>query len=160
MNVVCGGPVSRIRAISDRYREESAKTRSDDTREPLIGVNRYILVADTDAEAQEIGRKAWPAFHHNFIKLWRKHGTRPARDLPADFDRLMESGNAIAGSVKTVTQQFTAQLEDGGLNYLIGSFMFGDMPHSDAVASVRLFAKDVMPALRVLGQVPASVRSH
>lgn len=148
MNAVCGGPVSKVRAISDRYREEWSKTRSRGDSEPLIGVNRYIVVGGTDKEAREIGRQAWPAFYDNFIKLWRKHGTEPVNaKLPPAFDQLLEAGQAIAGSATTVTEQLAAQIESGGLNYLIGSFMFGNMPQPDVVASVRRFAADVMPAL-------------
>ena len=38
---------------------------------------------------------------------------------------------------------------------LIGSFMFGNMPHADAVASIKRFAADVMPALREIETVAA-----
>jgi hypothetical protein len=34
------------------------------------------------------------------------------------------------------------------LNYLVGQFMFGDLPHEDALRSVGFFANAVMPALR------------
>src|ERR1700719_1557320 len=44
VNVVCGGPVSRVRAISDRYREERAAADHQSGAAPLIGVNRYIIV--------------------------------------------------------------------------------------------------------------------
>jgi alkanesulfonate monooxygenase SsuD/methylene tetrahydromethanopterin reductase-like flavin-dependent oxidoreductase (luciferase family) len=148
MNVVCGGPLSKVRAISDRYREERSKTPSRGEDEPLVGVNRFIVVGGTDQEAREIGRQAWPTFYDNFIKLWRKHGTQPVNaKLPPAFDKLLESGHAVAGSARSVTEQLAAQLESGGLNYLIGSFMFGNMPQPDVVASVRRFAADVMPAL-------------
>jgi alkanesulfonate monooxygenase SsuD/methylene tetrahydromethanopterin reductase-like flavin-dependent oxidoreductase (luciferase family) len=148
LNVVCGGPVSRVRAISDRYRDERAAAGLENGIEPLIGVNRYIIVGETDREANEIGRRAWPAFYESFIKLWRKHGTEPVNaKLPPAFDQLVESGHAIAGSAGTVAQLLSDQVSRGGLNYVIGSFMFGNMPHADAMASIHRFAKDVMPAV-------------
>jgi alkanesulfonate monooxygenase SsuD/methylene tetrahydromethanopterin reductase-like flavin-dependent oxidoreductase (luciferase family) len=144
-----GGPVSRVRAISDRYREEAAVANLQSGTVPLIGVNRYIIIGGTDREAHDIGRKAWPAFYENFIKLWRKHGTEPVNaKLPPSFDQLVESGHAIAGSARTVAQILTEQVARGGLNYLIGSFMFGTMAHAEATASVRSFADQVMPAVR------------
>jgi len=89
----------------------------------------------TDSEAQDIGRKAWPTFYENFIKLWRKHGTEPVNaKLPPSFDQLAESGHAIAGSAKTVAQMLSDQVSAGGVNYVIGSFMFGTMPHADVTA--------------------------
>jgi len=155
-NVVCGGPVSRVRAISDRYREENAAAGLTGGAEPLIGINRYIIVGQTDREAIEIGRKAWPTFYESFIKLWRKHGTEPVNaKLPPAFDQLVEAGHAIAGSARTVTEILSDQVGRGGLNYVIGSFMFGSMLHADAAASVRRFAKDVMPAVEAAEAVLA-----
>jgi alkanesulfonate monooxygenase SsuD/methylene tetrahydromethanopterin reductase-like flavin-dependent oxidoreductase (luciferase family) len=147
-NVVCGGPVSRVRAISDRYREEREAARLQSETEPLIGINRYIIVGETDREAQDIGRKAWPAFYESFIKLWRKHGTEPVNaKLPPSFDQLVESGHAIAGSARTVNDVLSDQVSRAGLNYVIGSFMFGSMLHADAMASVHRFAENVMPTV-------------
>jgi alkanesulfonate monooxygenase SsuD/methylene tetrahydromethanopterin reductase-like flavin-dependent oxidoreductase (luciferase family) len=156
MNVVCGGPVSRVRAISDRYQEEAAVTNPRSETTPLIGINRYIIVGETDREAHELGRKAWPAFYENFIKLWRKHGTQPVNaKLPPSFDQLAESGHAIAGSTRTVAQMLSEQVSLGGLNYVIGSFVFGSMPHAEAVASIRRFAADVMPVVKAAEAVAA-----
>jgi alkanesulfonate monooxygenase SsuD/methylene tetrahydromethanopterin reductase-like flavin-dependent oxidoreductase (luciferase family) len=156
MNIVCGGPVARIRAITDRYRAEWSKAQGPNAREPLVGVNRYIVVGETDEHALQIGRKAWPIFYENFIKLWRKHGTQPVNaKLPPTFDELLATGHAVAGSPETVRDQLTQQLEEGNLNYLIGSFMFGDMPHADAVASIKRFAARVMPALSEIETVAA-----
>jgi alkanesulfonate monooxygenase SsuD/methylene tetrahydromethanopterin reductase-like flavin-dependent oxidoreductase (luciferase family) len=156
VNVVCGGQVSRVRAISDRYREELAAAGLQGKGSPLIGVHRYIIVGETDRDAHELGRKAWPTFYQNFIKLWRKHGTQPVNaKLPPSFDQLVESGHAIAGSARTVEQALSEQISLGGLNYVIGSFMFGSMPHADAVASIRRFAEYVMPAVRAAELVAA-----
>lgn len=149
VNVVCGGAISRVRAITDRYREEREKAGLRGGTEPNIGANRYVIVGATDQDAHELGRRAWPTFYENFIKLWRKHGTEPVNaKLPPSFDKLVESGHAIVGAARTVVQQLDAQISAGGLNYLIGSFMFGSMPHAEAVASVSRFAEDVMPVLQ------------
>ena len=156
MNIVCGGPVSRIRAITDRFRAEWLKAHGAETREPLMGVNRYIIVGESNEQALEVGRAAWPTFYENFIKLWRKHGTEPVNArLPPSFDELLATGHAVAGSAETVRGQLAQQLEEGQLNYLIGSFMFGNMPHAEAVGSVTRFAADVMPALREIDSVAA-----
>ena len=97
MNIVCGGPVARHRAVTDPYRAEWSKAQGPDAREPLMGVNRYIVVGETDEHALQIGRKAWPTFYENFIKLWRKHGTQPVNaKLPPTFDELLGTGHAVA----------------------------------------------------------------
>jgi alkanesulfonate monooxygenase SsuD/methylene tetrahydromethanopterin reductase-like flavin-dependent oxidoreductase (luciferase family) len=156
VNVVCGGQVSRVRAISDRYREERAAAGLKRGSSALIGINRYIIVGETDRKAHELGRKAWPAFYENFIKLWRKHGTQPVNaKLPPSFDQLAESGNAIAGSARTVAEILSEQVSVGGVNYVIGSFMFGSMPQTEVVASIRRFAEDVIPAMQTAEAVAA-----
>ena len=135
--------------VYKRYRQEADAADLRNGTAPLIGINRYIIVGATDREAHEIGRKAWPAFYENFIKLWRKHGTEPVNaKLPPSFDQLVESGQAIVGSAKNVAQVLADQASRGGLNYVIGSFMFGSMLHADATASVIRFAEEVAPALQ------------
>lgn len=156
MNIMCGGPIARVRAITDRFRVEWTKSQGPTAREPLMGANRIIVVGSTDEHALEIGRKAWPTFYDNFIKLWRKHGTQPVNArVPPSFDEMLASGQGVAGCPETVSGQLRRQLQDGNLNYLCGSFMFGNMPHADAVASVERFASDVMPALHQIEPVAA-----
>ena len=146
MNIVCGGPVQRVRAITDRYREEFAK-RHPSAAEPLIGVNRYIVVAETDQEAMEIASRAWSVFYPNFSKLWKKHGTEPVNQkLPPTIEPLVESGIAVVGRPETVREKLLEQAHDGAFNYLIGTFMFGDMSVSEAKTSIGLFHESVMPA--------------
>jgi alkanesulfonate monooxygenase SsuD/methylene tetrahydromethanopterin reductase-like flavin-dependent oxidoreductase (luciferase family) len=146
MNIVCAGPVHRVRAITDRYREEFA-TRHPSAPEPLMGVNRYIVVAETDQEALEIGKRAWSVFYPNFFKLWQKHGTQPVNQkLPPTFEPLVESGLAVVGRPETVREKLLEQAHAGAFNYLIGTFMFGDMSISEARTSIGLFHESVMPA--------------
>jgi hypothetical protein len=75
--------------------------------------------------------------------------------LPPDFDSLVEGGQAVAGSPKTVASVLADQISQGGFNYFIGGFVFGSMPFADASASVRLFSKEVMPALEAIESVAA-----
>jgi alkanesulfonate monooxygenase SsuD/methylene tetrahydromethanopterin reductase-like flavin-dependent oxidoreductase (luciferase family) len=158
VNVLCGGPVARVRAVTDRYRAEWRAAHPDApiASEPCIGVNRYILVADTDREALELGRAAWPVFYRHFMKLWHKHGTQPVNaKLPPDFDTLVEAGQAVVGAPAAVRDALARQVSEGGLNYLVGNFTFGGLATADVETSARLFAAEVMPALRALSVVPA-----
>ena len=38
-------------------------------------------------------------------------------------------------------------VEDTGVNYLLCSFAFGNVPHADTMRSMELFAERVMPRL-------------
>jgi alkanesulfonate monooxygenase SsuD/methylene tetrahydromethanopterin reductase-like flavin-dependent oxidoreductase (luciferase family) len=48
------------------------------------------------------------------------------------------------------------QLGDAGITYIFGMFSMGMMPHDVALNSVKLFSKEVMPALREIEAVHAS----
>src|SRR6266566_3143287 len=88
-----------LREITDRYRAEWTAAGHSPDQLPLLGINRFVVAAETDREAIALGRRAWPVFYTSFMKLWKLHGTQPryAR-IPADFDALVEHGIAIAGS--------------------------------------------------------------
>src|SRR6266853_1772624 len=59
VNVVTNLPAVAVRAITDRYREHWAKLGRDPKRIPFMGMNRHMVIAETDHEAMEIGRRAY-----------------------------------------------------------------------------------------------------
>lgn len=144
-NVICGGPADKVRLISDRYRAEAGPGNED----ALVGIWRFVVVAETDAEALQTAEQAWPRFHDSFYLLWRVHNSEPQRlKLPGSFADVVASGFGVAGSPQTVAKVLTRQARAGNLNYLMSHFMFGDMPHGQALKSVELFASEVMPAIK------------
>ena len=71
-----------------------------------------MLLADSDKEAMDLGRRAWPRFQASFMKLWKKHGTQPRfMRLPEDFDAVVEAGFALAGGPATVREQVGVAIE-------------------------------------------------
>jgi alkanesulfonate monooxygenase SsuD/methylene tetrahydromethanopterin reductase-like flavin-dependent oxidoreductase (luciferase family) len=149
INVVCGGPVQRIREITDRYRAEWAACRNSPDDIPLLGINRFVIAADTDREAMELGRRAWPLFYASFMKLWKKHGTQPryAR-IPEDFDTVVKNGVAIAGSPGTISEYVARMAGEAGASYFITQFSFGDLSQQEVLHSAGIFARAVLPAPR------------
>jgi alkanesulfonate monooxygenase SsuD/methylene tetrahydromethanopterin reductase-like flavin-dependent oxidoreductase (luciferase family) len=149
INIVCGGPLPRAREITDRYRAEwAAAGRSPDAL-PLLGINRFVVAADTEREAMTLGRRAWPAFFASFMKLWTKHGTQPryAR-IPPDFDTLVANGGAVVGAPGTLRPQIESMLAQAGANYFISQFSFGDLTHEEVLHSASIFARELLPAVR------------
>jgi alkanesulfonate monooxygenase SsuD/methylene tetrahydromethanopterin reductase-like flavin-dependent oxidoreductase (luciferase family) len=147
INIVCGGPLSRVREITDRYRAEWRAAGRDPDRIPLLGINRFVLVADTDREAMALGRRAWPSFYRSFMKLWKLHGTEPRNiRLPEDFDTLVAGGGAFAGSAGTIRDQIRRLTEQVGTNYFISQFSFGDLTQAEVLHSAGIFARDMLPA--------------
>lgn len=147
INIVCGGPLPRVREITDRFRAEWTAAGHPPERLPLMGINRFVIAADSDREALALGRRAWPSFHKSFMKLWKLHGTQPrfAR-LPEDFDTLVEHGGAIAGSPGTIADKVHAMTSEAGATYFISQFSFGDLSSEEVLHSVGIFAREMMPA--------------
>ena len=149
INVVCGGPVPRIREITDRYRAEWAASGNSPDDIPLLGINRFVVAADTDREAMELGHRAWPLFYASFMKLWKKHGTQPryAR-IPEDFDTVVKNGGAIAGCPGTIGEYVRRMASEAGASYFITQFSFGDLSQQEVLHSAGIFAREVLPASR------------
>jgi alkanesulfonate monooxygenase SsuD/methylene tetrahydromethanopterin reductase-like flavin-dependent oxidoreductase (luciferase family) len=145
INIVCGGPLPRVREITDRYRAEWATTGNSPADIPLLGINRFVIVADTEREAMELGRRAWPVFYANFMKLWIKHGTQPryAR-IPEDFDTMVKNGGALAGSPGAIGDRVRSMAVEAGANYFISRFSFGDLSHQEVLHSAGLFARAML----------------
>jgi len=146
INVVCGGPLPRVREITDRYRAEWAVAGNAIDTRPLLGINRFVVAADSDPEAMALGRRAWPKFHASFMKLWKLHGTQPryAR-IPEDFDAVVQNGGAVAGSPSTIRDQVRSMMEQSGANYFIGQFSFGDLTQEEVLHSAGTFARELLP---------------
>jgi alkanesulfonate monooxygenase SsuD/methylene tetrahydromethanopterin reductase-like flavin-dependent oxidoreductase (luciferase family) len=146
INIVCGGPLARVREITDRYRAEWTAAGHDPDRIPLLGINRFVLAADTDREAMALGRRAWPLFYRSFMKLWKLHGTQPRNiRLPEDFDTLVAGGGAIAGSPGTLRDRIRRMTEEAGTNYFISQFSFGDLNREEVLHSAGIFAREMLP---------------
>jgi alkanesulfonate monooxygenase SsuD/methylene tetrahydromethanopterin reductase-like flavin-dependent oxidoreductase (luciferase family) len=156
INIVCGGPLVRVREITDRYRAAWAAAGHSPLELPLLGINRFVVAADTDREAMALGRRAWPVFYRSFMKLWKLHGTQPryAR-IPEEFDSVVENGGAIAGSPGTIRDRVRRMTEEAGANYFISQFSFGDLAHDEVMHSVGIFAREMLSAQR--GRVAQAV---
>jgi alkanesulfonate monooxygenase SsuD/methylene tetrahydromethanopterin reductase-like flavin-dependent oxidoreductase (luciferase family) len=115
-----------------------------------IGVTRHVVVAESDAQARRIGKPAHDRLHANQAFLRREAAARgkggdvtyPAAD---DFDAAIAEGTTIVGTPDTVRAEIERQAEALGINYFIGYFMFGTMALADALQSLELFARYVLP---------------
>ncbi len=120
-----------------------------DAPEPKIGLLRFILVAETDAEARRIAQRAYPVWHSAYDHLHRKHGLVHERaEKTADFDVTFGGVRGVCGSPATVIRMLREQAEIATVNYLVGQFSFGDLSEAEMMTSVELFRREVMPALK------------
>jgi alkanesulfonate monooxygenase SsuD/methylene tetrahydromethanopterin reductase-like flavin-dependent oxidoreductase (luciferase family) len=149
INVISLQPPGNVRAVTDRYREEWAAAGKSADSLPFLGMGRHIVVAETDARAQEMARRAYKRWHANFWHLWVHHnktGAQPPYNAyPADFDVLLQRGQALAGSPDTVRAALASQADQAGVNYALLDFAFGDLSLEESLHSLNLFVKHIMP---------------
>jgi alkanesulfonate monooxygenase SsuD/methylene tetrahydromethanopterin reductase-like flavin-dependent oxidoreductase (luciferase family) len=135
------------RAYNDRYRQVWRQLHGDKAPTPKLGVSRFIVIAENEQEALTAARRAYPVWHKHFYYLYSLRGGKPAHPRPPEFDKMMEQGQAVAGSPDTVTKFLRAELDESATNYLVGQFAFGDLSLVESVRSVELFNQHVMPRL-------------
>ena len=113
---------------------------------------RFIVVADSDAEAEKLARRAYPIWHHAYDHLYRKHGMFHERAAKTESFEVTFDKNVrgVYGSPAKVAHELRQQAETAGVNYLVGQFAFGDLSETEVARSVALFGSEVMPALRDL----------
>ena len=114
-----------------------------------MAMSREIIVADTDAEAEEIAREAGSFIWNNFFVPFGFNaaiagpGEGPF-DLPATFDTLSERGLVIHGSPDTVNRKLEALFEKLPVDYF-WMFIYNHMPHDKCMKSLELMTEKVWP---------------
>src|SRR5262245_24940748 len=148
VNIVVIGLRPTVRAIVERYRAERARLGKTDANLPLMGVSKHVVVAETDAEALRVARRAYPVWLESFRWLFKRHGTEPriVDILPPSFDQLMALGNGVAGSPTTVRDFIAAERDATGINYFVSWLAFGDMAPEESLHSLELLRRFVTPS--------------
>ena len=147
-NIVARRPPEIVRQITDNYRAEWQKLGRSAAELPLMGVNRHIIVAETDEEARALAHRAYPTWRHHMGLLWHQYNVPFPLEasLPPDFDVIIERGDAVAGTPARVRDFIAREIDETGVNYYVCDFAFGTMNLAEALRSVDLFAREVMPA--------------
>jgi alkanesulfonate monooxygenase SsuD/methylene tetrahydromethanopterin reductase-like flavin-dependent oxidoreductase (luciferase family) len=152
LNIVTNVTAETARAVTDRYRREYAAAGHGPNALPLLGMGRYIIVAETDRDAGRIARRAYQRWYASFILLWDKLGGRPPfANYPPTYDEVEQRGYGVAGTPTTVRDALERQIRQSGINYLVCRFAFGDLTLRESQRSLGLFTREVMPALAWLG---------
>ena len=113
-----------------------------------IGVNRHIVIADTDGEAMRIAGPAYETYYASLSKLQRENTQGPNILLhtSGDVQHSIGIGASIVGSPAAVRAEVERQVQELGLNYMTCGFFFGTITAEHAGRSLELFAKEIMPA--------------
>jgi alkanesulfonate monooxygenase SsuD/methylene tetrahydromethanopterin reductase-like flavin-dependent oxidoreductase (luciferase family) len=135
------------RQIIELYKVEWRKLGRSEADLPLMGINRHLVLAETDAEARDTARRGYPSWRRNMELLWEKYGVPfpLAAALPQEWDALQAHGHAFAGTPARMRDYIAGQVEEAGASYFVCDFAFGTISHDDAMRSAALFAREVMP---------------
>jgi len=142
MNFISNATVAAVRAKIERYRTVSRAAAK-------FGMNRYMVLAESEAEALAIARRAYRRWWASFMALWHKHNTAPTNvSYPPEIDGQIADGRAVVGTPAKALEMLRAQLAESGANYVVCRFAFGDLSLAESLRSLDLFQRHVMPGLR------------
>ncbi len=159
LNYLGGGPLRNLPAQAARYHQLREEHASDPGRlnphvaEPKVGAVKVVYVADTDAEAEAVARRAFKVRANNWPKPgYSEDDGSDAGNLPAnlhpgfggDYDLATKVEALITGSPETVRAYVQAYAAESGMDYLGGAFQWGDLTHQQAARSMELFATEVI----------------
>ncbi|HEY6821768.1 MAG TPA: LLM class flavin-dependent oxidoreductase [Burkholderiales bacterium] len=137
----------------ERYRETWRQHRNDPGRhnahvaEPYLAKTQHLVIAEDEREAERRGLEAYWKWAGHIHHLTRKLG-RP--DVHKNDPYAEDSAHRlITGSPKTAAAKLKEMLEVTSANYLLCVFSFGDLAPEHAMRSLQLFAREVMPVLKV-----------
>ena len=147
-NIVTLRDITAARAILDLYKSEWKKLGRKEADLPLLGINRHLVVAETEERARDIAQRAYRPWRKHMELLWAKYDVPfPLKaSLPEEWDPLEAHGHAIAGTPAQVRDYVAKQVEAVGANYFVCDFAFGSITPDEARRSAELFAEHVMPA--------------
>jgi alkanesulfonate monooxygenase SsuD/methylene tetrahydromethanopterin reductase-like flavin-dependent oxidoreductase (luciferase family) len=144
-NIATLVPAKAARAISERYRAEWAKLGHPQEPAPLIGLNRHIVLAETEADAIATAERAYRRWRRHMEYLWVARGYAFPLALPQEIGPLLAVGGAYAGTAEGARRYIAEQIETAGANYFICDITFGDMTLAEALRTVELLGREVMP---------------
>ncbi len=145
------GSAANCRTHFEQYRETWARHRDDPGRhnahvaEPFLAKTQHIVIADTESEAEKLGLQAYESWAGHIHYLTRRAG-RP--DVHKTEPYAPDSAQPLlTGTPRSVVPKLKFLIEETGINYLLCIFSFGNLPPKNALRSLELFSREVMPKL-------------
>lgn len=150
INIISLHAAPSIRDKFDHYKSVWRELHGPDAPVGKTGLGLFVVVGETDEAAQEIAARAYKVWHKNFHYLYHLHGRSPVwGERPNQFQVVVNELRGIAGSPETVRRFIDARMEEAGADYMVGQFVFGDMTREEALTSIDLFGREVMPSLNL-----------
>jgi alkanesulfonate monooxygenase SsuD/methylene tetrahydromethanopterin reductase-like flavin-dependent oxidoreductase (luciferase family) len=146
-NIATLVPAPAARRVADRFREEWAKNGHPAEPAPLVGIIRHMVLAESEAAARAVAERAYRRWYRHFELLWVQHGTqmKMAVPMPAEIGPQLAAGAAFAGTAAAARSYIAEQMATSGTNYFICDITFGDITLAEAMRTVELLGREVMP---------------
>lgn len=146
-------PAARIKQSADLYRaawerHKDAPLRAGRPAEATIGSVRMIVVAESDQEAESLAQPAYERWYQSLEHQAHSFGFT-ALFVSSSYEVARRRvGSVIAGTPDTVRAELARHIAEAGVNYPLLQLAFGNLGHVQAMRSLKLFAAEVLPALR------------
>ncbi len=148
VSTLAGGPIERVNQSIEAYRAAYRPGVGGGHR-PTVGAIRKFIVAPTDAEADELGRRTWPAYSDHLSRLFRRYDVAIPNDptIGGDYEMAKKVQAVVVGSPSQIRDHVEELCSAGLVDYVVGGFAFGDLTHDEALRSVELFSEHVVAPL-------------
>jgi len=159
-------PYLAVARYLDAYREVAQRKYGYTAASDRLAWNLPLYVADSDAQAMAEAKPHLEAMFNTFLSMPTEYLFPPGYTSPASLKKmlqtkgavfgkstaegLVEKGIAVVGSPDTVRKRFEQCHRELGLGNLICLMQFGTLPRALTERNLRLFAREVLPALQSL----------
>jgi alkanesulfonate monooxygenase SsuD/methylene tetrahydromethanopterin reductase-like flavin-dependent oxidoreductase (luciferase family) len=146
-NIATLVPAPAARKVADRVRAEWAKNGHPAEPAPLVGIIRHMVLAETEAEARAVAERAYRRWYRHLALLWTERGMKlpMAVPMPEELGPLLAFGGAFAGTPEAARAYIAEQIATSGANYFVCDITFGDITLEEAMRTVELLGREVMP---------------
>ena len=170
-------PVDQLARFMAMYQQQAQKYGYEASPQQL-GWATPVYVSDSDEAARREARPHIETFYNKFLRMPVEMLLPPGylslasitsvtdkiRSGPAaggyTIEDLSAKGMIICGGPDSVAQQLETYQKKVGFGKLIAMTQFGTLPHDLTVKSMELFAREVMPRLRHIGEEQAPAQVH
>jgi alkanesulfonate monooxygenase SsuD/methylene tetrahydromethanopterin reductase-like flavin-dependent oxidoreductase (luciferase family) len=152
INVMSLVSAERTRETTDGFRQRWQDLGRDGSALPHLGVNRHIVLADSDTEAMRVAERVYPRFKASIDHLWVARGMPRPPIYPETVSELIARGSAYVGTAEGARQYIAEQIDVAGINYMTMDVAFGGITQEEASRTATLLARDVIPAFAPAGR--------
>jgi alkanesulfonate monooxygenase SsuD/methylene tetrahydromethanopterin reductase-like flavin-dependent oxidoreductase (luciferase family) len=132
------------------YKHDGPNVFNQHLDSPVAGVTRQVVIRETEAEAIAIARRAWAVFDANFHATPTRMLEGRTTSVSEDFDAVLrDRTRLLVGTPAKVVDFVSAcvgELHERPNFYFAPALQWGDMTLDESRESMRLLAREVMPA--------------